>query len=165
MKIDRLPFTTKPQNPLNAQGYHSNMNDTKIDPFRLSTPLGVRYRLRRNHRPYTREEVSALPRNRTGLYAIWLPSAEEGGEPDDRECIYIGKSETCIRRRLLDHLRPTEPNPELRRLLSYLLPLAQFSVAYTAYASETDALETSAVHILHPTANRNKRSPEELYYD
>lgn len=136
------------------------MSDAKIDPFRLSTPLGTRYRLRRNHRPYTREEVSALPRNRTGLYAIWLPSIVIHGS---LECIYIGKSETCIRRRLLDHLRPNEPNPELRDLLSYLLPLAQFSVAYTAYASETDALETAAVQALNPTTNRNKRSPEDSY--
>lgn len=136
----------------------SDKNDKsapKFDRFRMSTPLGTQYRLRRNHLPYTRLQVSALPCKRTGVYAIWLPAVEEYR---DLECIYIGKSETCIRRRLLDHLRPTEPNPELRRLLSYLLPLAQFTLAYTAYASETDALETAAVHEFRPTANRNKRN-------
>lgn len=134
-----------------------DMSDAKMDPFRRSTPLGMRYRLRRNHRPYTAEEVRALPRNRTGVYAIWLPSGDKNAPLSAKECVYVGKSETCIRRRLLDHLRPAEPNPELRRLLSYLLPLAKFSVAYTAYAAETDALETAAVQDLRPTANRSKR--------
>lgn len=138
----------------------SDKNDEKIDPYRLSTPFGTQYRLRRNRRPYTRAEVSALPRNRTGVYAIWLPTLETH---DYLECIYIGKSESCIRRRLLDHLRPDEPNPGLREQLAVFGPLAQFTVAYTAYAAETDALETAAVQSLHPTANRNKRAPAEPF--
>ena len=118
-----------------------------------TTPYALRWRLRKGRRRYERAGVLALPPDRCGVYALWLPSAALPGE---RECLYVGKSETCVRRRLLDHLGD-EPNPALRRALRGLGGLAEFSVAWTADAGETDALETSAIRALRPTANRNKR--------
>lgn len=127
-----------------------------VFPQTPSTPFGLKYRLRRELRPYERAEVLALPRGHTGVYAIWLPSAEIPGAND---CIYIGKSESCIRRRLLDHLRPREPNPKLRALLQTFGNIALFSLAYTASRAETDALETAVIRDWGPEGNRNKILP------
>ena len=74
---------------------------------------------------------------------------------DGYDCIYVGKSETCIRRRLLDHLQ-NEPNPGLRRVLRTFRDMVQFSVAFTANAEETDALETAIIRDWQPETNRNK---------
>ena len=117
-----------------------------------STLLGLKYRLRLERRPYRRENVRRLPRDRCGVYALWLPSATT---PDWHDCIYVGKSETCVRRRLVDHLRD-EPNPELRRLLRTFRDLVEFSVAFTRSSGETDALETAVIQDWQPDANRNK---------
>ena len=119
---------------------------------RGSTPLALKYRLRHERRPYRREEVRQLPRDRCGVYALWLPSATT---PDWHDCIYVGKSETCVRRRLLDHLRD-EPNPALHRLLRTFQDLVEFSVAFTIDPGETDALETAVIQDWQPDANRNK---------
>ena len=127
-----------------------------VFPQTPSTPFGLKYRLRRDLRPYERAEVLELPRGHTGVYAIWLPSAEIPGAND---CIYIGKSESCIRRRLLDHLRPREPNPKLRALLQTVGNIALFSLAYTASRAETDALETAVIQDWGPEGNRNKILP------
>ena len=98
------------------------------------------------------DAAPVVPRDRCGVYALWLPSATT---PDWHDCIYVGKSETCVRRRLADHLRD-EPNPELRRLLRTFRDLIEFSVAFTASPEETDALETAVIHDWQPDANRNK---------
>ena len=119
-----------------------------------TTPYALRWRLRGGLRRYERAEVLALPPERCGVYALWLPSTALPGE---RECLYVGKSETCVRRRLLDHLGADERNPALRRALRDLGGLAEFSVAWTAGAEETDALETSVIRAWRPLANRNKR--------
>ena len=118
-----------------------------------TTPFALRWRLRSGFRRYARAGVLRLPPDRCGVYALWLPSAALPGE---RECLYVGKSESCVRRRLLDHLGD-EPNPALRRALRDLGGLAEFSVAYTESAEETDALETSVIRAWRPPANRNKR--------
>ncbi len=120
---------------------------------RGTTPYALRRRLRRGYRRYARGEVLRLPPERCGVYALWLPSAALPGE---RECLYVGKSESCVRRRLLDHLG-AEPNPWLRRALRDLGGLAEFSVGWTESAEETDALETSVIRAWRPPANRNKR--------
>ena len=117
-----------------------------------STPFALKYRLRRERRPYRREEVRRLPPDRCGVYALWLPSATTGGSYD---CIYVGKSETCVRRRLLDHLGD-EPNPGLRRALRTFRDMTEFSVAFTAGPEETDALETAIIRDWQPDTNRNK---------
>ena len=122
-------------------------------PYKMSqtTPFALKYRLRQQHHPYCRENVQTLPENRCGVYALWLPSAVIDGY----DCIYVGKSETCIRRRLLDHLQ-NEPNPSLRRVLRTFRDMVQFSVAFTANAEETDALETAIIRDWQPETNRNK---------
>lgn len=117
-----------------------------------TTPFGLKHRLRRERRSYRRDEVQRLPTERSGVYALWLPSAAVPGEHD---CIYVGKSETCVRRRLLDHIRD-EPNPELRRALRTFRDMVEFSVAFTASPEETDALETAVIRDWQPETNRNK---------
>lgn len=114
--------------------------------------FALRYRLRRERRRYTAAEVRTLERDRPGVYALWLPSAAAAGA---WECLYVGKSERCVRRRLLDHLGE-EGNPGLRRALRDLGGVARFSAAYTASREETDALETAMIGEWRPTANRNK---------
>ena len=116
------------------------------------TPFTLKYRLEQERWPYCSETVRPLPRNRIGVYALWLPS----GGPEEYECLYVGKSETCIRKRLLDHLKSDEPNLILRRELQLFSSVAEFSVAYTDSNDETDALETAAIRDWQPLANRNK---------
>lgn len=119
----------------------------------VSIPFALRYQLERGFRPYTRGEVQRLPRNRCGVYAIWTPS-EYDASPTP---LYIGKSETCVRRRLLDHLSENEPNSVLRLEMRYHIPAhIQFTAAYTTSPAETDALETAMIAEFLPPANRNK---------
>ena len=116
------------------------------------TPFGLLYRLRNELQPYRRDEVRRLPRDCCGVYALWLPSPSFAGE---YECIYVGKSESCVRRRLLDHLR-NDPNPGIRRLLYDFRMTAQYSVVFVA-PHEADALETASIRAWQPETNRNKR--------
>ncbi len=114
-----------------------------------TTPFALKYRLQRQRHPYCREQVQRLPSNRCGVYALWLPAAV------GNDCLYVGKSETCVRGRLLQHLRD-EPNPKLRLELRIFRALVEFSVAFTATAEETDALETAVIRDWQPKTNRNK---------
>jgi len=116
-----------------------------------TTPFGLKFHLRRKRFPYQRDGVRSLPSDRCGVYALWLPATV----PDAYDCIYVGKSETCIRRRLLQHLQD-EPNPGLRRLLRMYRDIVEYSVAFTACAAETDALETQVINDWQPETNRNK---------
>ena len=52
------------------------------------TPLGLKYQLERERRPFQRGELRQLETNRTGVYALWLPN----GGPD--ECLYVGNVPT-----------------------------------------------------------------------
>lgn len=113
--------------------------------------FGAKYRLQRDRRRFVREEVLRLPADRRGVYALWEPSG------DDYECLYVGKSEACVRRRLLSHLSD-ETNPELRRRLRMFGGMLEFGVAYTEGAEETDALETEVIHAWAPVCNRAKLS-------
>ena len=117
------------------------------------TPFTLKYRLEQERQLYRAEATRRLPRNRIGVYALWLPS----GGPEEYECLYVGKSETCIRKRLLDHLKSDEPNPILLRELRLFGNVVEFSVAYTGSNDETDALETATIRDWQPLANRNKR--------
>ena len=119
-----------------------------------TTPFALKYRLQRERLRYTDSQVRQLPLDKTGVYALWLPS-EIPGAPD---CLYVGKSETCIRRRLRDHLKDNESNPILRTEIRNNRDIAQFSVAYTASAEETDALETHVIRDWDPPANRYKKN-------
>ena len=128
------------------------MSDSRMYDDRTSA-FALRVRLTEERISYTRENVRALPKNRIGLYAIWLPSEYV---VDDWDCVYVGKSEACVRRRLLDHLRLSERNYGLRRLLYIFGSAIAFSVAYTATAGETDALETAVIRAWQPEANLAK---------
>ena len=109
-----------------------------------------KYQLENNLRPFNREEVQTLPKDRYGLYALWLPDAIESAH----ERLYIGMSKTCVRRRLLEHLA-NEANPELRRQLRMFPDLVEFSVTFTESEEETRALEAAIIRAWQPETNRN----------
>ena len=111
------------------------------------TPLGLKYQLERQHRLLNREEVRQLEKDRSGVYALWLP----GGGPD--ECLYVGMSDACVRRRLLQHLS-NETNPQLRELLRLYREVVEFSVAYTGNDDETLSLEDDIIRAWTPQTNR-----------
>ncbi len=116
------------------------------------TPFTAKYQLRRNLRPFTRQEVRGLERDRLGLYALWLPGPTE----NTPECLYVGMSGTCVRRRLLDHLN-NEDNPELRRefrLFGGPPTQIRFSVTFTQDEAETRELETNVIADWRPRTNR-----------
>ena len=103
-------------------------------------------------RPFTRQDVRRLERDRLGLYALWLPGATE----ESPECLYVGLSTTCVRRRLLDHLSD-EDNPELRResrLFGGPPTQIRFSVTFTQDEVETRELETAIIADWQPRTNR-----------
>lgn len=110
----------------------------------------IQYRLEQRRVPFTRETLRQLPKERCGLYALWLPD-DIGGY----QCLYAGVSTTCIRRRLLQHLSD-EQNPELRIQLRMFGELVHFSVAFTEDPEQTLALETALIREWQPETNRNK---------
>ena len=116
------------------------------------TPFTAKYQLERELRPFTREEVRRLPRDRFGLYALWLAAEAEGGH----ERLYLGMSTTCVRRRLLDHLN-NETNPELRRELRLFRDQVEFSVVLTTGKCETRDLEAALIRDWQPDTNRAGR--------
>ena len=91
-----------------------------------------------------------LERTRIGLYVIWVP-AEAGG---DYEYIYTGMSRTCLRRRLLEHLRDSEKNEKLRNEIRLFRDVVLFSVAYTLTLEETRPLEKHVIADWQPFTNR-----------
>ena len=111
------------------------------------TPLGLMYQLERNRCPFDRDQLLQLARNRAGVYALWVP----GGGPD--ECLYVGMSSTCIRRRLLQHLN-NETNSKLRELLRLFSGITEFSVALTGSDDETLLLEDAIIRSWRPVTNR-----------
>ena len=111
------------------------------------TPLGLKYQLENEHLPFTRDQLLQLARDRTGVYALWVPD----GGPD--ECLYVGMSETCVRRRLLEHLN-REANPELRNLLRLYSDTVEFSTAFTGDQDETLSLEDDIIRAWQPVTNR-----------
>lgn len=111
------------------------------------TPLGLKYELERQRRPFNRREVRQLPGERSGVYALWLP----GGGPG--ECLYVGMSQSCLRRRLLQHLSH-ETNPQLREQLRLFHNIVEFSAAYTGSQDETLSLEDDIIRAWRPQTNR-----------
>lgn len=109
-----------------------------------------KYQLENNLHPFNREEVQKLPKDCYGLYALWLPDEIESAP----ERLYIGRSTTCIRRRLLEHLAD-EANPELRRQLHMFPDLVEFSVTFTESEEETRELEAAIIRAWQPETNRN----------
>ena len=119
--------------------------------YTSTNPFSAKYRLERERQPFKREAVLQLPKDRCGLYALWLPTDTE----EVPERLYVGESTTCVRRRLLQHLSDEE-NPELRKQLRMFPDLVQFSVVFTEGREETLALETTLIRKLEPETNRYK---------
>ena len=119
-----------------------------IDADGSRTPLGLKYQLERDLRPFNREAVRQLPQDRTGVYALWLPA----GAPD---CLYVGMSHICVRQRLLQHLS-TETNLQLRRQLHLFRGIVQFSAAFTEGREQTLELEGAIIRDWQPETNRQK---------
>ena len=119
--------------------------------YSYTNPFSAKYRLEHELQPFTREGVLQLPKDRCGLYALWLPTGTE----DAPEPLYVGESTTCVRRRLLQHLSDEE-NPELRKQLRMFRDIVQFSVVFTEGRQETLALETTLIRELQPETNRYK---------
>ena len=109
-------------------------------------PFALKYQLERNLRPFRREDVQRLPRHRQGVYALWLPAGELP------ECLYVGISTTCVRRRLLDHLS-NETNDDLRRELRLFGDDVRFGVAFTDDYAQTRELEARVVSDWQPRCN------------
>ena len=108
--------------------------------------FALKYQLERETSPFRRVEVQSLPRDRRGVYALWLPAG------DVPECLYVGISTTCIRRRLLDHIS-NETNPELRRQLYMFGDAVRFSAAFTDSYEQTRELEAALVSDWQPLCN------------
>ena len=115
-----------------------------------SNPFSLKYQLERNLRPFNKEEVRKLEKGRIGLYTIWVPDESGGGN----EYIYTGMSRSCLRRRLMDHLRETETNTKLRNEVRLFRDVVKFSVAYTESKEETRALEKNVIADWKPFTNR-----------
>lgn len=112
------------------------------------TPYVLQYQLKRNLRPFTREEILKLPAGRSGVYVLWRKTGTEGRN----ECLYVGESTTCVRRRLLQHHADAQ-NDELRKHLRLFGPIVQFSVEFTEDAEETMLLETELIRTWQPKTN------------
>ena len=123
-------------------------------PYRYTNLFSVKYQLEHERKPFTREAIRGLPKERCGLYALWLPTGTENA-PDT---LYVGQATTCVRRRLLQHLSD-EANPELRRQLRMFRDLVQFSVAFTEGKQETLELETLVIREWEPETNVYKLNP------
>ena len=112
--------------------------------------FALKYQFARESSPFTRDEVRRLPRDRRGVYALWLPAGETS------ECLYVGISTTCVRRRLLDHLS-RETNPELRRELRLFGDDIRFTVAFTDTDEQTRELEAELISDWQPSCNVRHR--------
>ncbi len=120
----------------------------------MTTTFSLKYRLESLRYPYNSDEVrKRVPTDRIGVYAIWEPSVVPGGF----RCVYLGKSEISVRRRLLDHLRPNEPNADLRRNIDLFRDILRFSAAYTKTPQEADLLEKRIIRDWGPDANHLHR--------
>ena len=108
----------------------------------------LQYQLRRNLRPFTRQEILQLPTGRSGVYVLWRKTGTEGRN----ECLYVGESTTCVRRRLLQHDSNAQ-NDGLHSQLRMFRPIIQFSVEFTEGAEETVLLETELIREWKPKTN------------
>ena len=118
---------------------------------RQTTPFGLKYQLERDLRPFNRDAARRLPKEGAGVYALWIPAGSQGRH----ECIYVGMSERCVRRRLLQHLQ-RETNPDLLRQLRLFRDIVRFSAVFTHDREETLMLETAVIQDWQPATNRLK---------
>ncbi len=116
------------------------------------TLFALKYSLERDFRPFTRQEVGPLPRNKIGVYAFWLIA----GDDEIHACLYVGISETCMRRRLLSHLS-NETNDKLRRQFEMYRDAVRFTFAFTASDEQTRELEAALIRDWQPECNTQHR--------
>jgi len=120
------------------------------------TLYALQYQLKRNPRPFTREEILQLPTGQKGVYVLWRKTGTEGRN----ECLYVGESTTCVRRRLLQHYSNAQ-NDGLHSQLRMFRRIIHFSVEFTADAEETRLLESELIRAWQPKTNlkMNPRKP------
>ena len=118
------------------------------------TPLGLKYQLENQRIPFNADELRDFAWRQTGVYALWLP---DGGHD---ECLYVGISDTCLRRRLREHLNH-ETNPKLRKLLRLYKDSVEFSIALTGNEDEILDLEDEIIKAWRPVTNRKGIKREE----
>lgn len=118
------------------------------------TPLGLKYQLENLRCPFNGDELRQLKWQQKGVYALWLPN----GGPE--ECLYVGMSDTCLRRRLREHLTQ-ETNPHLRRLLRLYQNIVEFSTALTTNEDQILDLESEIITAWRPVTNRKGINKEE----
>ena len=118
------------------------------------SPFALQYQLLNNRQPYNRAQINKIPKDKSGIYAIWLHTSDENLP----ECIYVGMSDTCLKTRLMQHLT-NETNRKLRPIIHRLQNMLQVSFAYTHGYQETLDLETEMIHALKPETNLNKIQP------
>ena len=116
------------------------------------TLFSLKYSLEIDFRPFTRQEVRTLPTEQIGVYAFWLIA----GKDEIHSCLYVGISETCVRRRLLSHLS-NETNAELRRQFRIFGDAIRFTVAFTASDEQTRELEAALIQDWQPECNIHHR--------
>ena len=86
-----------------------------------------------------------------------------GGKPGTEgrnECLYVGESTTCVRRRLLQH-HSNAQNDGLHSQLRMFRSIVQFSVEFTEDAEETLFLETELIREWKPKTNL-KMNPDKI---
>ena len=115
----------------------------------------LEYRLRGGRRAFSEEEARRLPKDRYGIYALWLPAAAMG-----YDCVYVGMSETCVRSRLLDHLGNTDRrlNPCLYEKIGrhglFSGDVAEFSCVLLERRESVRKLESALIREWQPECNR-----------
>ena len=112
------------------------------------TLYALQYQLKRNLRPFTRKEILQLPTGQNGVYVLWRKTGTAGRN----ECLYVGESTTCVRRRLLQHYSNAQ-NDGLHSQLRMFRRIIQFSVEFIGDAEETVFLETQLIREWKPKTN------------
>ena len=112
------------------------------------TLYALQHQLKLNLRPFTRENIGKLPAGRSGVYVLWRKTGTEGRN----ECLYVGESTTCVRRRLLQH-ESNAQNDALHSQLRMFQPIILFSVEFITDRQETLAMEAELIRAWHPKTN------------
>ena len=81
-----------------------------------------------------------------------MSCGEKTGTEGRNECLYVGESTTCVRRRLLQH-HSNAQNEGLHSQLRMFRSIVQFSVEFTEDAEETVSLESELIREWKPKTN------------
>ena len=102
----------------------------------------IRTKLSRNRYPFSYRTISRGIDDRPGLYSFWL----------GKGCLYVGMSETDVRRRLLEHYR-AESNPRLARYFRLFPREILCSHALLGDATLVSEVEPILVGSMNPKTN------------